>query len=425
MFGGRGPEVKFGTMKSGLCLSSVMVNPMSACMNIEEFDHVFIGSGCAALSLAYRMSLSPALREQSVLLIDPAPKNQNDRTWCSWEARSVDLFSGVESHSWEKMSFFSKAGIEVASESLPFRYRMIRGDRFYSGVLSQLASARATFVSDRVVAVDVDRREVSTASGQVFRARRMIFNSSEQWSGVTRPSRYEIWQHFYGIRIRAKRPVFDPERVHFMDFRTHQEPGVCFLYVLPSGAAEALVEHTVFSSGISSQEFHRERIESYLKLCLGLSEGDYEVMDEESGRIPMSAARFPLARSDQFLNIGSAGGLIKASTGYTFNRIQRDSELILEKLENPTRGLRRVRTPDRFRFYDDLFLNILGSAPQEMPGVFSQLFQRNPLPRILRFLDEDSTLVEEVRIFFGLPWKPFLRALWRHLCGNFSSSRRP
>jgi len=386
---------------------------------IEEFDYIFIGSGCAALSLAYRISRSRVLRDQSILMIDPLPKIRNDRTWCSWEDQTSDLFSDIESQAWKKMSFFSEAGHEVVSESFPFRYRMIRGDRFYARVLAQLASSCMTFFSDRVVAVDVNRCEVQTSAGKRFRARRMVFNSSEQWSGVCRPSRYEIWQHFYGIRIRTQQDVFKPERVHFMDFRTRQEPGVCFLYVLPAGPNEALVEHTVFSREITSREFHQERIESYLKRCLGLLKEDYVLIDEESGQIPMSAAKFPLSRSAQFLNIGSAGGLVKPSTGYTFARIQRDSDQILKTLEDPSVRLHRVKTPFRFRFYDLLFLNILTHTPEVMASILSQLFRQNSLPRILRFLDEHSHFREDLRIFLSLPWHPFLCALWRHSCGTF------
>ncbi len=389
--------------------------------NIEEYDYVFIGSGCAALSLASRMIGSPALGHPSILLIDPVSKNRNDRTWCSWDDGASDLFSGAESQSWKKMSFFSEAGREVASESFPYRYRMIRGDRFYALASSRLAASGATVLADWVVSADPENREVRTSSGRTVRARKMIFNSSEEWSGVRRPARYEIWQHFHGIRIRTRRPVFDPGRVHFMDFRTPQDPGVCFLYVLPSGSDEALVEHTVFSREVSSQEFHRARIDSYLERILGLAREDYSLLDEESGRIPMSSARYPSALADSFLNIGSAGGLVKPSTGYTFVRIQRDSRLIQAGLENPTQPMQRFTTHPRFRFYDDLFLNILSESPGEMAAIFSRLFQRNPLPRILRFLDEDSSLLDEFRIFYGLPWRPFLQALWRHAWRTFSS----
>jgi lycopene beta-cyclase len=298
---------------------------------------------------------------------------------------------------------------------------MIRGDSFYSLALSQLATSGFTLLADRVDSVDAEGLEVRTSSGRRFRARKKIFNSAEEWSGVRRPARYEIWQHFHGIRIRARKPVFDPGRVHFMDFRTRQDPGVCFLYVLPFSSDEALVEHTVFSRELSSQEFHRARIESYLERILGLAREEYGVLDEESGRIPMSSARYPSARSDSFLNIGTAGGLVKPSTGYTFSRIQRDSRLIQAGLENPARRMQRFRTHARFRYYDELFLNILSESPGEMAAIFSQLFQSNPLPRILRFLDEDSSLLDEVRIFFGLPWRPFLHALWRHAWGSFSS----
>jgi len=391
----------------------------------QSFDHIFIGSGCAALSLALRICKSPRLKNQSILLIDPQSKSSNDRTWCSWQEGPDELFSKTESISWQRMSFFSNAGKEIASLSSPYRYRMIRGDRFYQDTLCQLDPTRCTHLRESVASVDLENLEIKTHSGQRFRARQKIYNSSEQLSGVRRPARYEVWQHFYGIRIRTRTPQFDPEKVHFMDFRTPQEKGVSFFYLLPESAKLALIEYTLFSEQLCDQEYYLSQLACYIQQKLQLSPNEYEILSEEAGKIPMSSAAFPLQRSPQFLNIGSAGGLTKASTGYTFSRIQRDCELILHHLENPDVPLKRISSAYRFRFYDHLFLNLVSTNPQVMTGIFYRLFQSSPLPRILRFLDEDSNLFEEILIFFRLPWVPFLKALWRHLCGSFKSARLP
>ena len=385
----------------------------------EHYDHVFIGSGCAALSLALRLTQSPTLKKQSILLIDPERKSAKDRTWCTWENQASDLFSEIESQSWEKMSFYSLSGQASHSSTRPYRYRMITSDHFYRYVISQLLKSEATQVQDEVVAIDLEQSRVTTASGKTYVAQKMIYNSSEKWSSVERPARYEIWQHFHGIQIQARLNVFDPSRVHFMDFRTPQEQGVSFLYILPESPTTALVEYTQFSKTIQTREFYLRKISEFLELKLKLGPSDYTVLSDESGKIPMSSAEFPLQRSERFLNIGSAGGLTKSSTGYTFSRIQRDSDLILRHLENPATPLRRVRTSPRFRFYDQLFLNLLETSPQRMESIFSTLFQRVPLPRILRFLDEQTHFSEELQIFLKLPWMPFLRALGRHLCGYF------
>ena len=46
-------------------------------------------------------------------------------------------------------------------------------------------------------------------------------------------------------------------------------------------------------------------------------------------------------------------------------------------------------------------------------AIFGALFARNPLRRVLRFLDESSTPLEELQLIATLPPRPFLQALAR------------
>jgi lycopene beta-cyclase len=39
-----------------------------------------------------------------------------------------------------------------------------------------------------------------------------------------------------------------------------------------------------------------------------------------------------------------------------------------------------------------------------------KLFEKNPLPRIWRFLDEDAGLVENLKLMASVPWGPFIAA---------------
>jgi lycopene beta-cyclase len=41
--------------------------------------------GCAGLSFAVHLIQSGKFSDKKILLIDKAPKIQNDRTWCFWE----------------------------------------------------------------------------------------------------------------------------------------------------------------------------------------------------------------------------------------------------------------------------------------------------------------------------------------------------
>ena len=49
-----------------------------------EFDDIILGAGASGLSLAYHMALAGLKRR--VLIVERAPKLENDRTWSFWEA---------------------------------------------------------------------------------------------------------------------------------------------------------------------------------------------------------------------------------------------------------------------------------------------------------------------------------------------------
>ena len=53
--------------------------------NKKQFDYIIVGAGCAGLSLAMHMMKSSAFTQSQILIIDKAPKQVNDRTWCFWE----------------------------------------------------------------------------------------------------------------------------------------------------------------------------------------------------------------------------------------------------------------------------------------------------------------------------------------------------
>ena len=45
-----------------------------------KYDFIIAGSGCAGLSLLYKILLEPTLQNKSILIIDKDIKNTNDRT---------------------------------------------------------------------------------------------------------------------------------------------------------------------------------------------------------------------------------------------------------------------------------------------------------------------------------------------------------
>ena len=86
--------------------------------------------------------------------------------------------------------------------------------------------------------------------------------------------------------------------------------------------------------------------------------------------------------------------------------------MVAQKLPNP-----QLKRPKRFEFYDRLLLHILTQRGDLGASIFGRLFQQIDFPQILKFLDEDTHIGEEIRILASLPPGPFLQAIWESYLG--------
>nr|MBA4168638.1 lycopene cyclase [Chitinophagaceae bacterium] len=75
---------------------------------MDKYDYLIAGSGAAGLSLLMHMIGSGKFTGKRILLVDRAPKNTNDRTWCFWE-REAGLFEQVVHKRWNKMWFHDRS----------------------------------------------------------------------------------------------------------------------------------------------------------------------------------------------------------------------------------------------------------------------------------------------------------------------------
>ena len=205
--------------------------------------------------------------------------------------------------------------------------------------------------------------------------------------------------------------MFNPLEATLMDFRTGQESGTTFVYVMPFTERTALVEYTLFSNRLLSDAGYDKGLREYLTVQLRVDR--FTVLDQENGVIPMTNVVFPAA-DHHIVYLGTAGGQTKPSSGYTFRFIQKHSKAIVESLIKNGSPL-GVKMPSRrrFGFYDSVLLSILATG--KLPGgeIFSRLFTANPMNMIMKFLDNETSVAEDIRIIKALPKKIFLNAALR------------
>ena len=66
--------------------------------------------------------------------------------------------------------------------------------------------------------------------------------------------------------------------------------------------------------------------------------------------------------------------------------------------------------PARFDFYDNTLLEILDKGTLQGKDVFTDMFKKNPAQQVLKFLDNETTLIEELKLIKTLPTWEFMKA---------------
>ena len=179
------------------------------------------------------------------------------------------LFDPVVSKSWDKFLFVGE-GFHKIIPLNGFRYKMIRGIDFYQYTQRALgACENVTFCRAKVDQIqdDVDGATV-TADGRSFHGRWVFDSTFSPGDFKPDPRRYHnLMQHFLGWEIETPNDAFDPQVMTLFDFRTPQKDTMRFMYVLPYSRNEALVEYTLFSALLLTQQEYEEALKDTSKMC--------------------------------------------------------------------------------------------------------------------------------------------------------------
>jgi lycopene beta-cyclase len=383
----------------------------------SHYDYIITGAGLAGLSLLMRMMQHPFFDTAQILVIDAAQKNTNDRTWCFWEKEN-DIFEPIVIKKWDHVSFIAPSYTNELNLS-PFTYKMIRGIDLYSYVLEKAATKNnISFCTERVLAVHSDNDGAKVVLENQTLTASKIFNSIlfEPANVLAqKASDYFLWQHFKGFEITTAAPVFNDAVATLMDFTVDQVDGTTFMYVMPTSPTTALVEYTLFTPNILEEEKYDKAITDYIQKTYGSI--DYEVTHHEFGQIPMTNYSF-VEGAGNLINIGVAGGQVKGSSGYAFHFIQEKTKTIVTDLvagKNPLRA--RTFTQKKFQLYDSVLLRVLQDQKLDGATIFTAIFSNNPPDRVFRFLNNESSLLDDLHIMSSVPTHIFLPTAIQALLG--------
>ncbi len=372
----------------------------------EKFDIIICGGGCSSMLLLFNLQFNPKFKTLKILVIEKEEQNKQ-KTWCFWHKGNHPLQHLITS-SWNNIEFAAE-NYKTSQAIQPYTYSSIKGADFFHYFLNQFIPQFPNIIIVRDEVLGIEKK--STQLSKVI-CKNHHYISSVVYSSIIEKEFHEapifLWQHFKGWHIKTEEKIFDETIMTIMDFSNCLPNSFDFVYILPYSSNEALIEFTAFSSEIWDESVYLSQLEKYVSNKLNGAK--YQIDSMERGKIPMAHYHHnSLGRSGEIL-IGGAAGKIKASSGYGFEKMQLDAARLASNYY--ANKLPEKTDKQRFKFYDKLLLKIILQKPEEAVAIFGKLFKRIPIPMILKFLYEETTIYEEAVIFKKLPAIPFIKRIF-------------
>ena len=354
---------------------------------MKEFDYVIIGGGCAGLSLAYELEIHEKLKDKTLVIIEPREEYKRDKTWSFWKVTPHNFDDCVKKN-WENFSV-NIPGKTNYLECKNFPYQSIDSGLFYEKIKNKLKKNENIFFFKNIE--------------EINKQNSLVFNSVPN----IKKNHLNLWQHFCGVEIKTDNDIFDEKIFNLMDFDCEQRESVHFFYTLPYTKNRALVETTWLSKmNDNSQKDYENQINNYIEKNLKIK--NYEITYKEEGAIPLF---YPLNKNEKNkINIGTAGGMTRLSTGYTFLNIQEHSKYIRENIDNISNA-KKFEINKKYQFLDEIFLRVLEKNPEKMSDIFFRMFKTSP-KTVIKFLSNKSNFLEDLSIIFKMPKLIFIKALF-------------
>lgn len=370
------------------------------------YFYIIIGGGLAGLQLARQLSRDVFFKGKKIAIID-SDFSVPIKTWCFWE-KGTGKWDELVSKSWKKGDFYA-AEEKVDLNLSPYSYKMIKAADYHEQLKKELEeSGDIIFITDEIR--EIDQVTLKAKGRNENYGATHFFDSRVDPSYLESKKHTTIFQHFKGWEVTTRDPIFNPEVFTMMDYRIKYENATSFTYILPVSKNKALVEHTFFTPFLTEDKVYDDLLKKYFQKILKTD--DYTIESTETGVIPMTDFPFEQENSLQVTKIGAGGGWVKASTGYSFKNTEKRIAKIIENIKSgnlPGENL----INKRFRKYDAIFLDVLAQNNQKGEDIFSKFYSKNSPQDIFRYLDEETSVSEDLKIMFSLYSFDFIKSFFR------------
>ena len=375
----------------------------------STYDFVFIGLGAGNSLILLDLIKNGLTKNKQIAIFEAASKSVNDKTYCFWAANEDPIVTDLQdiiSHSFNQIKVNESNVIDISNQ--PYHY--IRSVDLYEYTSQKINLENITIFRMEVDSIIYIGELYSVYSKDKVVKTNFIFDSRPPTPAINNSNDLYLSQSFYGLHVKSEKSIFNDKAFEMMNFQVDQDGFTQFIYLIPFSENEALVELTRFGDKIIDTEYATVILDKFIS-----SEyGNYTIIGEETGCIPMTTFVHPNNKNKGILHTGASANLIKPSTGYGFKNMHSFSNLVSKKIASGNlKDFNKIgiQTKERFKFYDRLLLLILLNWPAEGKRIFSRLYLKNSILLIFSFLDEKTTIKQEIKIFSTLPIFIFLKAL--------------
>jgi lycopene beta-cyclase len=367
----------------------------------QKYDIGIIGAGLSGLTLGNSL-LSKKIK--NFILFEKNTHLKNDKTYSFWSGPG--LFDIKRSFSVKPKKEWSQIEIKVKNKSYKidlgsYRYACYSSesilDELYKKITKEgIKVERGHSINH--VKKNQDGWEIKLKNKKIL-LKNVIDSRPNKIFDDKYPS---LKQVFVGSEIISNQNIFNENVVTLMDF-FESNKNVIFTYILPFSKNKALIETTFFSSEINFKQVGKIHDLTLKKFDIK------EITRTEKAVLPMSPY-IDRKMEEQYFRIGNFGGASRPASGYAFTRIALLANQIKTKKEF---CYDMIHHKENYltNWLDKIFLSVLRSNPKKAPEIFKVFFTKVPISSVIRFLSDQSRLVDYFVIIMKLPKLVMLRGL--------------
>ena len=383
-------------------------------MDNNQFKYIIVGAGTAGLHLINSMVDDKFFKNKKILLIDKSFNKTEEKCFSYWE-KGEGKWDKIITKSWLKSQFITEHK-KINLKLKDYIYKMIKSNDFYEYVKKKVSKYdNIELLKDDILKIRKEEGNVIVVGSRSNYVCDHVFDSRIT-ENIDIDKHISLKQHFKGWVIKTKESVFKPKTFTIMDYRIGDNNKTSFTYVLPISKNKALIEYTYFTPNLVDSKEYDHNLHQYINEILKIK--NYKIINQEYGIIPMTNFPFFQQSIDKITKIGTAGGWVKPSTGYSFKNCERNSDKIVKEIKNGN-SLIIIKSKAKYYHMDKIFLDVLYRNNEFGKKLFYLLFTKNKTDKIFKFLDEQSNFLTDLQIINSLFSVKFIISFFRHLTTGF------